>query len=472
MMDSSTLALAEGPVHFMGISGAGMVSLAELLLRSGVPVTGCDLRPGPAARALAPYGVEVLSGHDPAHLEGTEVLVVSAAIPIDHPEIAGARKQGIPVVKRARALGEWVSRGTVVAVAGTHGKTTTTAMTTEILTSAGLDPTGLVGGRVPQWGSNLRFGGEDLFVVEADEYDRSFHHLHPRVAVVTNLEADHLDIYGDLRGVEEAFEIFLEGIGPEGWVVACGDDHGASRLLPGVTPRARTYGLNPGCQLRASEVREEAGRTRFSVWEDGGAAAVLDLAVPGSHNVRNALGAAAAARILDVGWDAIQAGLSGFRGVGRRFEILGEAGGVVVVDDYAHHPTEIRATLAAARSRFPGHRLVVVFQPHLFTRTRDFAPDFGQALAAADELWVTEIYPAREKAIEGVTGMMVARSAMDAGASRVFFHGEITELPTEMLTSLHRGDICITMGAGSVESLGEDLLSALEDDRGGRKLKT
>jgi UDP-N-acetylmuramate--alanine ligase len=456
---------SRGPVHFMGIAGAGMVSLAELLLRSGLPVTGCDLQPGPAARALSSLGCEVVQGHDPRHVDRACALVVTAAVPPEHPEILCARELGIPVLKRAQALGEWVSRGRVLAVAGTHGKTTTTAMATEILAAAGLDPTGLVGGRVLAWGSNLRFGGGTHFVVEADEFDRSFHHLRPEVAVVTSVEADHLDVFGDLEGVQEAFKIFLEGVPADGHAAVCGDDYGASRLLPALGGRARTYGLNPGAQLRGEVIRVGGEGTRVGVWEEGKPLGEVTLGVPGRHNVTNALGAALGARLAGVEWDAVRQGLEAFRGVGRRFQILGEVGGVVVVDDYAHHPTEIRAAVAAARSRFPGRRIVAVFQPHLFSRTRDFAPEFGRALAGADEVWVTEIYPAREKPIAGVTGVLVAQAALDAGAPKVSFHPELTGLPADMIPGLSPGDVCLTMGAGSIEFLGADLLAALRNDR-------
>ena len=451
-----------GPVHFLGIAGAGMVALAELLARSGIPVTGCDLRPDPVARSLGSWGCTVLSGHDPDHVEGASALVVTAAVSPDHPEIRRAGELGIPVFKRAEALGAWVNRGRVVGVAGTHGKTTSSAMVTEILAAAGMDPTGLVGGRVSSWQSNLRFGGSDLFVVEADEYDRSFHHLRPDIALITNLEPDHLDIYGDLEGVEEAFRVFLEGVPDTGWVVTCGDDHGASRLIPTLGGKVRTYGFNPGAQLRGVELREDETGSRFQVVEEGEPQSELQLRVPGRHNVQNALGAALSARCLEAGWDAIRQGLENFRGVGRRFELLGEWDGVTVVDDYAHHPTEVRATLAAARARFPGRRIVAVFQPHLFTRTRDFAHAFGEALAEADQVWITEIYPARENPIPGVTGVLVAQATLDAGASSVAFHPSLAELPREILPTLGAGDVCLTMGAGSIEFLGPDLLAGLK----------
>jgi len=454
---------SSGPVHFMGIAGAGMISLAELFARRGVSVTGCDLQPDPAARALSSWGCEIFQGHDPDHVETASALVITAAVPPDHPEIQRARDLGIPVMKRAEALGEWVNPGRVVAIAGTHGKTTTTAMATEVLVAAGMDPTGLVGGRVSEWESNLRLGDEELFVVEADEYDRSFHHLRPQIAVLTNLEADHLDIYGDLEGVENAFQIFLEGVSPGGCVAACGDDHGVSRLLPGLGGKARTYGLNAGPQLRGIGVRQSEHGARFEVVEDGEHQGEISLRIPGLHNIRNALGAAMAARSLGVEWGAIRRGLGSFRGVGRRFDLLGEIGGVTVVDDYAHHPTEIRATLDAARGRFPGRRIVAIFQPHLFSRTRDFAQDFGEALAGADEVWVTEIYPAREAPIPGVSGVLVAQATLDAGSPRVSFHPELAELPQEILPNLLPGDVCLAMGAGSIEFLGEDLLGALRD---------
>jgi UDP-N-acetylmuramate--alanine ligase len=463
----SVFANSNGPVHFMGIAGAGMISLAELFARRGLSVTGCDLQANPAARALSSWGCEVFSGHDPTHVETASALVVTAAVPSDHPEIQRARDLGIPVLKRAEALGEWVNRGRVVAVAGSHGKTTTTAMATEVLVAAGMNPTGLVGGRVSDWESNLRLGDEDLFVVEADEYDRSFHHLRPHVAVLTNLEADHLDIYGDLEGVEDAFRTFLDGVSPGGHIVACGDDHGVSRLLPGLGGKARSYGLNPGSQLRGVRIREGETGTRFEVVEDGEHRGEVTLQIPGHHNILNALGAAMAARSLGVEWEAIRRGLSTFRGVGRRFEFLGRVEGVTVVDDYAHHPTEIRATLAAARGRFPGSRIVAVFQPHLFSRTRDFAQDLGEALAGADEVWVTEIYPAREAPIPGITGVLVAQATLDAGASSVSFHPELAGVPGELLPNLGPGNVCLIMGAGSIEFLGEDLLAALRARRDG-----
>ncbi len=461
-VDLRTLA-ASGPVHFMGIAGSGMCALAELLLRTGGQVTGCDVKDGRALRDLERLGAKIYIGHDAMHTEGATALVVTSAVPIDHPELLHARERALPVLKRAEALGAWVNRGRVVAVAGTHGKTTTTAMATEILALAGEDPTGFVGGRVAGWGGNLRFGSDDLYVVEADEYDRSFHTLRPHLAVVTNLEADHLDIYGDLEGVREGFRVFLRGVRPGGVVMVCADDTGASSLLAGLDGAGYTYGLSAGSQLRAVEVEVDTSATRCRVVEDGAEVGGLSLSLGGTHNLRNALGAAAVARHLGVGWGPIREALAGFRGVSRRFERLGEMGGVTVVDDYAHHPTEIRATLAAARASFTGNRLVVVFQPHLYSRTRDFSGEFGKALSSADVVWVTDVFPAREAAIPGVTGEVVAEAARGAGAGEVRYHAELAGLAEAVTASLREGDVLLTLGAGSIEMLGPQVLERLEE---------
>ena len=448
------------PVHFMGIGGAGMVALAELVLREGGQVSGCDLKDGEGLRRLARLGAQVTTGHHAAHVETASALVRTSAVPADHPEIARARERGIPVLKRAEALGALVNRGRVLAVAGTHGKTSTTAMATGILVAAGMDPTGLVGGTVEDWDGNLRKGASDLFVVEADEYDRSFHTLAPDVAVVTNLEADHLDVYGDLEGVKEGFRTFVARLRPGGRLVACADDPGASELLAG-TPEGYSYGLAAGAQLRAVDVETDARGVRFRALEEGVDQGVLSLVVPGRHNLRNALGAAAAARFLGASWDAVRAGLAGYRGVERRFQVLGEARGVTVVDDYAHHPTEITAALQALREVYPGRRVVVVFQPHLYSRTRDFSDGFGAALARADEVWVTDVFAAREQPIPGVDGGLVSRAAREAGATAVHDHASIDDVHLALAEALRSGDVLLTLGAGSVEAVGARVLERL-----------
>lgn len=453
---------ARGPVHFMGVGGAGMAPLAELVLRRGGRVSGCDLVEGPAVAGLKAKGMTFQLGHDPAHVAGVAALVVTSAVAADHPEPVAARAAGVPVLKRAEALGQWVAEGTVVGIAGTHGKTTTTAMSTHVLDRAGLDPTGVVGGHVASWGGNLRLGGSQLFVVEADEYDRSFLALRPQVAVVTNVEADHLDTYGDLAGVRSSFLAFVGQVASDGVVWACADDWGAARVGVAAGARARTYGLSAGAQLRAVDVRLEGGGSVFAVVEDGKPVGEFGVPTPGVHNVRNALAAAGAARSLGASWPGVREGLASFPGVDRRYQRLGDAGGVAVIDDYAHHPTEVAATLAAARRANPDRRLVAVFQPHLYSRTRDFFQEFGQALGAADAAWVTDVYPAREKPLAGVDGEMVA-DAVEGRASRVAYHPDLATLAPAVAQELASGDVCVVMGAGSIECTGPEILSLLRE---------
>ena len=450
----------EGPVHFMGVAGAGMCALAELFVKSGGTVSGCDLLPGASTDSLRILDVQIHEGHEAGHVEGAVALVVSAAVRWDHPEVQRALERGIPVFKRAEALGQWVNQGRVLAVAGTHGKTSTTAMATEILAAAGMDPTGFVGGRVPAWGGNLRAGAGDLYVVEADEYDRSFLELKPAVAVVTNVEADHLDTYGALEGVVNAFEEFLNGLVPDSYAVICADDHGAIGLVGGLTSAVLSYGLEAGAQVRAVDVQPSAAGMDFRVLEEGVDRGTFRLPVPGVHNLQNALGAAVAARCFGVGWDIVREGLRAYQGVERRFDTVGLERGILVVDDYAHHPSEIQATLAAARGAHPERRIVAVFQPHLFTRTRNFAEEFGRALAEADSIWVTDIFPAREDPIEGVTGEMVELAARRAGGD-VRYHADVSTIAEAVLAELTSGDLLLTMGAGSVDRVAHEVMERL-----------
>jgi len=452
---------ATAPVHFMGVGGAGMAPLAEVLLRSGGQVSGCDAKDSQALRDCEGHGANVTVGHDAGHVDGASALVVTAAVPADHPEILAARAAGIPVLKRAEALGAWVAHGTVVGIAGTHGKTTTTAMATEILAAAGRNPTGLVGGRVTGWNGNLRYGGQDLFVVEADEYDRSFLTLSPDVAVITNLEADHLDIYGDLDGVRRGFLDFIAGVRGGGRVVVCADDHGASSLLPSIGPTGYTYGTSAGSMLRATEIQVGPDSTTCQLWEEGQRVGRLTLQMGGRHNLLNALGASAAARAVGAEWGPIIEALGAFAGVGRRFQHIGIAAGVRVIDDYAHHPTEIAAALRAARSMFAGHRLVAVFQPHLFSRTRDFAREFGEALALADVVWVTDVFPAREQPIAGITGETIVDTVKAAGAREVHYVRALDDLAGAVANAALIDDVVLTLGAGSIERVPTEVLDAL-----------
>lgn len=446
------------PFHFVGAAGAGMSALAELLARRGVPVTGCDANPA-STDDLERVGVRVARGHDPAHVDGARALVVTSAMPAAHPELERARSLGIPVIRRAEALAAAVAGGQVIGIAGTHGKTTTSVLTTEALAAAGLDPTGIVGGRVPGWHGNLRPGAGRVFVVEADEYDRSFLALAPDVAVVTNIEADHLDIYTDLSDIRAAFAQFVRGAAT---VVVCADDPGAAALpLPAGAAVVR-YGIDsPNARLVARDLRAEAGGgSRFTVVDDGRPLGEVALAVPGRHNVLNALAAVACGLALGVTLPAMAPGLAAFRGVERRFQRLGEAAGVAVVDDYAHHPTEIRATLAAARHAFPGRRLVAAFQPHLYTRTRDFAGEFGAALAGADAIFLTDIYPAREQPIAGVTAELIAAAARTAGGA-LAWTGPRADLAAALAQHVAAGDVVLTLGAGDITRTGPELLRRL-----------
>jgi UDP-N-acetylmuramate--alanine ligase len=454
------------PIHFMGIAGAGMSGLALLARQQGVAITGCDKDPSGAAD-LAALGVEIWRGHDPRHVTGARALVVTAAVPGDHPEVERARADGIRVVRRADALGQAVIGGTVVAVAGTHGKTTTTVMVTEALAAAGRDPTGLAGGRVARWGGNARVGGRDLYVVEADEFDRAFLSLAPTVAVVTNVEADHLECYGgSVAALEQAFAEFAR---PARRLIAGADDAGAGRVVAALAGRVPVWrvGLAADADVRIAppELDERGSTARIAL--PGGRVVTLRLRVPGLHNVRNAAAALAVAQELGADLERCVAALAEFAGVGRRFERVGEAQGVTVVDDYAHHPSEVAATLAAARQAFPRRRVVAVFQPHLFSRTALHGEALGRALAAADVVVVAPIYAAREQPLPGVTADLVARGAVRAGATTVALR-ERAGLTERVAETVRRGDVVFTLGAGDVTHVGPELLRELGKREGGR----
>ena len=446
------------PVHFMGIAGAGMSALAELCQRRGAKVTGCDQNPS-GAPDLEGLGIKVSQGHGAAHVDGHRALVVSSAIPKDHPEIARAKSLGIPVIRRAEALAEATAGGTLVAIAGTHGKSTTAVMTTGVLAAAGVDPTGVVGARVASWNGNLSSGGNDVFVVEADEYDRSFLALAPDVAVVTNVEADHLDIYRDLDDVRGAFNQFVSGAR---WIVLCADQANSNNLRTPPTAEVVRYGIGSiEARLVARQIATSDGRTSFDVKFDGKAGGRVTIGAVGEHNVLNALAALGVGLSrFGVTVEQMAPGLANFVGAERRFQRIGTARGVSVVDDYAHHPTEIRATLSAARLAFPGRRIVVAFQPHLFSRTRDFAPEFGLALAKADQLFLADIYPAREKPIPGVTSQLIAESTTVAGR-RPAWMGARPDLAQALAGFVKDGDLVLTVGAGDITKTGPELLALL-----------
>ncbi len=451
------------PIHFMGIGGAGMSGLALLAKHQGLAITGCDNDPSGAAD-LAAVGVEIWRGHDPEHVANARAVVVTAAVAGQHPELERARAQGIPVVRRADALGEAVAAGTVVAVAGTHGKTTTTVMVTEALAAAGRNPTGLAGGRVAVWGGNVRIGGRELFVVEADEFDRAFLALTPTVAVVNNVEADHLECYGSLEALEQAFAQFA---GRARRVIVGGDDAGAGRVARAIAAPVWRVGVGADADVRIQDVALGTSGSSATVRLPDGGEVSLRLRVPGLHNVRNAAAALAVVHALAAERGAALAALERFAGVARRFERIGEARGVTLVDDYAHHPTEVEATLAAARQAFPGRRLVAVFQPHLFSRTALHGEALGRALAAADMVVVAPIYAAREQPMVGVTADLVARGAARAGAATTAVRDRAAV--TERVARLVRpGDVVFTLGAGDITLVGRELLKRLEQGEEGR----
>ena len=448
-------------LHFVGAGGVGMSGLAEILLLSTpLEISGCDRERSENTERLTALGAKIAYGHDAAHLEQADLVVISSAISEGNPEVEAARRRGIPVIRRAEMLAEIMRLKQGIAVAGTHGKTTTTSLAGLVLTEAGFDPTIVVGGRVRILGTNARLGKGQYLVAEADEYDRSFLELTPVVAVVTNIEADHLDTYRDLPDILDAFAAFANRVPFYGAVIACLDDAGVREILPRVKRRVVTYGESAEASLRADRIRLEASGTTFEVWEGGTwSLGEVRLPLPGRHNVANALAAVAVGRELSIPFPTIARALKEFTGVVRRFETKGERGGVLVLDDYAHHPTEISATLAAARQVHPGRRLVALFQPHLYSRTRDFARDFGRALCAADVAIVTDVYPSREKPITGVTGDLVASAARGAGHPNVTYVSERKEVVGELERLLKSGDLLITMGAGDVVRLGEAYLA-------------
>jgi UDP-N-acetylmuramate--alanine ligase len=430
-----------------------MSALALAARRRGIPVSGCD--PDDSAFAdLVAAGATVHHGHDPAHVSGTRAVVVTAAVRADHPELLAARSAGIAVVPRKVALAELVNAHTVVALAGTHGKTTTTVMTTLALRAAGLSPSGLAGGRVASWGGNAWLDSDDLWVVEADEYDQAFLTLRPTVAVINNVEADHLECYGSLGAMEDAFVQFAQHAKS---VLIGNADQGSDRVAGRLGRKVMRFGVDGHAELRVTLLGSgEDGSRAELVWPDGHKLG-LRLVVPGVHNLRNATAALGVVRELGGDLESAAAALSEFRGVGRRFERLGAADGIEFVDDYAHHPTELAATLEAARQAFPGRRIVAVFQPHLFSRTREHAPAMGKALTLADVAIVTDVYAAREQPMAGVTGVLVADAAREAGALEVDYVADRDALEEAVAARMVAGDVVITLGAGDVTRVGRHL---------------
>lgn len=436
-----------------------MSALAIVMAQMGYRITGSDLRPDAAAERLAPLGVTVFTGHDGAHVSGADLVVASAAVPDDNPELVAARADGIPVWSRARMLGCLMSGNVGIAVAGTHGKTTTTAMLAAILEAAGLDPTVLIGGDLELLNGNAKLGQSDLFVAEACEAFNSFLELAPRIAVVTNIEGDHLDYHGSLEGVVSSFRKFLCQIEANGCAVMCIDCPNVREIIPAIGRRIVTYGLSEDADCRARDVDAATPEPSFQVALRGRSLGMFSLRVPGLHNVQNALAAIAVGCELGADPESIRDALGDFHGAGRRFEVLGTANGIMVVDDYAHHPTEIRATLAAARTW--GRRMVAVFQPHLYSRTQLLAGDFAKSLREADVVFLTEIYAAREKPMPGVSAAMIAGLINQDVPGRARFVADEERLADELIPVLKPGDLVVVMGAGDIRSAAEAVLARL-----------
>ncbi|HUJ87080.1 MAG TPA: UDP-N-acetylmuramate--L-alanine ligase [Burkholderiales bacterium] len=443
-------------IHFVGIGGSGMSGIAEVLLNLGYKVSGSDLAENAATRRLAGLGARVSLAHAAANVDGADAVVVSTAVAGDNPEVIAARARRVPIVPRALMLAELMRLKQGVAIAGTHGKTTTTSLVASVLAEGGLDPTFVIGGRLNAAGSNARLGSGEFIVVEADESDASFLHLQPVIAVVTNIDADHMETYQhDFARLKQAFVQFLQNLPFYGSAILCADDAHVREILPFVSKPVVTYGFAADAAVRAEAVEHAAGAMRFRALREKAAPLEVTLNLPGRHNVQNALAAIAVASELAIPERAIQKALAGFRGVGRRFQRCGDvalAGGgrFTLVDDYGHHPAEMAATLAAARGAFPGRRIVLAFQPHRYTRTRDLFEDFVRVLSTADVLLLAEVYPAGEAPIVAADGRSLARAVRVAGKVEPVFVDDISHMADAIRRVARDGDVVLTMGAGSI----------------------
>jgi UDP-N-acetylmuramate--alanine ligase len=443
-------------IHFVGIGGSGMSGIAEVLLNLGYAVSGSDLTQNAVTRRLAGLGAKVSASHAAANVDGADAVVVSTAVAGDNPEVIAARAKRVPIVPRALMLAELMRLKQGIAIAGTHGKTTTTSLVASVLAEGGLDPTFVIGGRLNAAGSNARLGSGEFIVVEADESDASFLHLQPVIAVVTNIDADHMETYQhDFARLKQAFVQFLQNLPFYGSAILCADDPNVREILPFVSKPVVTYGFAPEAAVRAEAVEHASGAMRFRALREKAEPLEVTLNLPGRHSVQNALAAIAVATELAVPDRAIQKALAEFHGVGRRFQRCGDvalAGGgrFTLVDDYGHHPAEMSATLAAARGAFPGRRIVLAFQPHRYTRTRDLFEDFVRVLSTADALLLAEVYPAGETPIVAADGRSLARAVRVAGKVEPVFVDDLAQMADAIRRVARDGDVVLTMGAGSI----------------------
>ncbi|HEX9284227.1 MAG TPA: UDP-N-acetylmuramate--L-alanine ligase [Nitrospirales bacterium] len=447
-------------IHFVGIGGAGMSGIAEVLLTLGYHVSGSDLQESETVQRIRALGGTVFIGHDASNVGAAQVVVVSSAVSPTNPEVLAAKAKVIPVIPRAEMLAELMRLKYGVAIAGAHGKTTTTSLVANVLAEGGLDPTIVIGGKVNALGSHARLGRGDLLVAEADESDGSFMKLSPTVVVVTNMDQEHLDYYQTMERLCEAFLDFINKIPFYGLAVLCADDPHLSALLSRVIKRHQTYGLSASADLVGTDIELHLGVTEFSARLSGEPLGRFRVAMPGVHNVRNALAAIAVGLELGVSVPRIAQALAEFKGVERRFQVLGEKGGIMVVDDYGHHPTEIKATLAAAKNGW-GRRLVVLFQPHRYSRTKHLLDEFPAAFRQADQLFLTDIYPAGETPIPGVTGERLAEAFRAAGTPPMTYVSRKDRLVDTVLPTLKRGDVVVALGAGDIGQIGRTLFERL-----------
>jgi UDP-N-acetylmuramate--alanine ligase len=457
-------------VHMVGVGGIGMSSIAEVLLARGYQVSGSDLKRSETTQRLERLGATIYEGHAAEHVTDADVVVYSSAVkPGQNPETEEARRRRIPLIRRAEMLGELMRQKYGIGVAGTHGKTTTTSMVGLVVREAGFDPTIIVGGKVAVFDSNAVSGEGDIIIIEADEYDRTFLKLSPVLAVVTNIEADHLDIYRDLDDIKAAFLQFANAVPFFGAAILCIDDANVRSILGQVRRRVITYGMARQATVRAADIEQAGAVTRFTVYHEDERCGEIELRAPGYHNVQNALAAVAVGFELDVKFERIRQALARYTGVQRRFQIKGEVrdatGHTLVIDDYAHHPTEVTATLAAAARGWPEKRVIAVFQPHLYSRTRDLLDDFARAFDDADTLVITDVYGAREEPVDGVSGDALAALATEYGHRDVHYVASKTDLPKYLLRLRQEDDLVITMGAGDVWLYGQTFLDVLRNRR-------
>ena len=451
-------------IHFVGIGGIGMSGLAEVLLNLGFSVSGSDLKQTPVTDRLGQMGARIAHGHAAENIGDAEVVVVSSAVPVMNPEIIEAAHRKVPVIPRAEMLAELMRLKFCVAVAGSHGKTTVTSMVAVMLSENRLDPTAVVGGRLDVFGSSARLGKSELMVVEADESDRSFLYLLPTLAVVTNIDREHLDHYGDLGEIQESFVSFMNKVPFYGSVIACVDPPWRTAMqavLPRLRRRVVTYGIQSGADVTARDLELRAGGSCFEVAVDGKSLGSFKVKIPGRHNVQNALAAIAVGRELDLEPEQIQAGLESFHGADRRFQVKAEVNGITVVDDYGHHPTEIIATLEAARLR-GARRIRAVFQPHRFSRTKFLMDEFTRCFDGCDKVYILDIYPAGEAPIPGITSQRLVERMSELGFTRARYAASESAVTTEILADLHPGDLVLTIGAGPVWKIAETLAKAVD----------